>query len=109
MSESAISQRADGFAESLRNVLPDFESVDGWLKEDEAEELFRAAAAVPSGCIVEVGSYRGRSTLALCAGSSVGSEVPVYYIETHEEAVGDRGGKFGSKDRAVLFRTFLKS
>ena len=109
MSEPAISRGADGVADTLRDVLPGFESVEGWLKEDEAEELFRVAAAVRSGCIVEVGSYRGRSTLALCAGSSIGSGIPVYAIEPHEEAVGIRGGKFGPKDRAAFFRNFLKS
>jgi predicted O-methyltransferase YrrM len=109
MSETALAPDPDTLAPGLRSILPNFDQVAGWLKEDEAEELFRAAAAVRSGCIVEVGSYRGRSTLALCAGSSIGGRVPVYAIDPQEEAVGFFGGRFGPKDRVAFFRNFLKS
>lgn len=40
--------------------------IDGWLNEGEARLLFETAAALPEGSkIVEIGSYRGRSTTLL--------------------------------------------
>jgi predicted O-methyltransferase YrrM len=91
----------------LLRVVPDFEKIDGWLKLDVCELLFAAAAAVRSGCIVEVGSYRGRSTIALCAGSAAGGRVPVYAIDPHEHFVGAKGGVFGPSDRKAFFKNML--
>lgn len=109
MSETVLLPGPPSELGSLRSIVPDFDSVAGWLRDAEAEELFRAAAAVRGGCIVEVGSYRGRSTLVLCAGSSIGAGAPVFAIEPHGEASGVRGGKFGPEDRAEFFRNFLNS
>jgi predicted O-methyltransferase YrrM len=91
----------------LLDVIPDYDKVDGWLKLAEAEALFRHAAAVSAGCIVEVGSFRGRSTVALCAGSSAGAKVPVYAVEPHEHFTGTKGGVYGPGDRKAFFRTML--
>jgi len=91
----------------LLRVVPDFEKIEGWLKLEPSELLFAAAAAVRSGCIVELGSFRGRSTVALCAGSAVGAKVPVYAVEPHEHFVGVKGGVFGPSDRRAFFKTML--
>jgi len=98
---------AEPDASGLLASVPDFEKIDGWLKLNAAELLFAAAASVNSGCIVEVGSYRGRSTVALCAGSVSGAKLPVYAIEPHENFVGMKGGVFGPSDRRAFFRTML--
>ncbi len=94
-------------APGLLQLVPDFEKIDGWLSLNSAELLFTAAAAVRVGCIVEVGSYRGRSTTALCAGSAAGGKVPVYAIEPHEQFIGVKGGVFSASDRRSFFRTML--
>ena len=74
---------------------------------DEADLLLRLANKDdPAGCIVEVGSYRGRSTVALAQGA--GSS-PVFAIEPHEPFKGVFGGVFGPADRAAFFRTMLSS
>ncbi len=40
--------------------------VDGWMTEGQAEALFDAAHGCPDGgTIVEIGSFRGRSTIVL--------------------------------------------
>src|SRR3954451_16801985 len=40
--------------------------VEGWLTEAQAERLAAAAAAArPAGTVVEIGSFRGRSTIVL--------------------------------------------
>ena len=55
------------------NLLPD---VEGWLTEAQAARLDRCARAVPDGGrIVEIGSFRGRSTIVLARAAAAGAEV----------------------------------
>ena len=62
--------------------------IDGWLTEGQARLLFEAAAAVPvDGTIVEIGSFRGRSTVVLAMGAH--PSVRVVAIDPH--AGNDRG------------------
>lgn len=59
--------------------------IKGWLTPEEAEALFdRAKACTGRGVIVEIGSYRGRSTICLGLGSKAGCHVPVYAIDLHQ-------------------------
>ena len=47
-------------------------TVDGWLTEAQARDLYDAASAVAPGRVVEIGSHLGRSTIVLAAaGASV--------------------------------------
>ena len=48
---------------TLRTVAPGMYTVKGWVDLEDAETLFRAAAVAETGCIVEIGSHRGRCTL----------------------------------------------
>lgn len=59
--------------------------------------------------IIEVGSFRGKSTVALSIGSREGHNAPVYAIDPHEEFKGPFGGIFGPQDRAVFFRNMLST
>lgn len=66
---------------SLASLL---DSVDGYLHPDESAFLAALAAQVPSGqVIVEIGSFRGRSTIALAYGAPSG--VTVFAVDPHEE------------------------
>jgi predicted O-methyltransferase YrrM len=94
-------------ARTLLQIVPDFEKIEGWLTIEDSMFLFAAAASIRSGCIVEVGSFRGRSTVALCAGSIAGDKIPVYAIEPHEHFIGMKGGVFGPSDRRAFFKTML--
>lgn len=62
--------------------------VPGWLTDAQAERLRQAALSVRvDGEIVEIGSYRGRSTIVLAAGAPEGASVTA--IDPH--AGNDRG------------------
>ncbi|HUP23857.1 MAG TPA: class I SAM-dependent methyltransferase [Thermoanaerobaculia bacterium] len=73
----------------------------------ECRLLYDLARRVTSGCLVEIGSYRGRSTIALAAGSRAGARVSVYAIEPHAPFVGVLGGRFGPPDREAFMRNLL--
>jgi len=76
---------------------------------DEALFLYELAAGIEEGCIVEVGSYRGRSTAALAQGSMSSNNLPVFAVEPHEPYQGYYGGNFDAEDRAAFFRTMLST
>ena len=84
-----------------------FDLTQGMTSFEEASLLYRLAIETKQGCIVEVGSYRGRSTVALGRGSLDGHRVPVFAFEPHEEFVGILGGRFGAEDRAAFYRAML--
>jgi Methyltransferase domain len=73
------------------------------IASEEAELLSRLASEVRDGCIVEVGSWRGGSTIALARSATV----PVYAIEPHEHFNGVMGGVFGPQDRVAFFQNLL--
>jgi len=84
-------------------------SVEGQISYSECSLLFNLASRISSGCIVEIGSYRGRSTVALASGSMTGSRVAVYAIEPHESFTGALGGVFGPQDRKEFFKNVLRT
>lgn len=64
------------------------DGIDGWMSDDQIGELHRAAAATVAGDqIVEIGSFRGRSTVALARSAPIG--VGIVAIDPH--AGNDRG------------------
>jgi MMP 1-O-methyltransferase len=91
--------------DELAQILAD---VDGWLTIDEAYWLYSAAAKLPEGStIVEIGSYHGRSTIALALGAKQSGSV-VYAIDPHH--VHEAGGyQFGPADNVVFMQNVLKS
>ena len=91
--------------EALRNL---FNLTAGMLAFDEAALLYTLAKSVSHGCIVEIGSYRGLSTLFLAHGSLDGACVPVYAVDPHRDFHGVLGGVFGPGDRTAFFQAMLK-
>jgi hypothetical protein len=81
----------------------------GMISLDEAALLFELAHNVREGAIVEVGSYRGRSTAALALGARSGGQAAVFAIEPHEAVKGVLGGTFGPEDRAWFYRMMLRT
>lgn len=70
------------------DLLGALEGVEGWFSPDQVARLAARAAAVPSGgLIVEIGSFRGRSTIAIARSARPGVEIVA--IDPH--AGNDRG------------------
>ena len=62
--------------------------VDGWLTPEQGWRLFDAARTLgPGATVVEIGSFRGRSTIVLAAAAPTDAEVVA--IDPH--GGGDRG------------------
>ena len=93
-----------GFRPNLKEY---FNNTEGMISFDEALLLYHLSSQVAQGCIVEVGSYRGRSTVFLARGSMDGNMVPVYTIDPHQDFVGVLGGMFGPKDRGFFYQAML--
>jgi hypothetical protein len=100
-----LRQKHDAWPDELRDVA----SIKGWLSREAAVLLYDLAREVTDGCIVEVGSYRGRSTVALARGAAAGHSPRIYAVEPHEPFVGVLGGEFGPEDRAAFFRNMVRT
>ncbi|MEX0848415.1 MAG: class I SAM-dependent methyltransferase [Ilumatobacteraceae bacterium] len=73
---------------SFEAVLAAVAGVEGWMSPDQARRLYDAAARTSAGDqIVEIGSFRGRSTVVLSSAAPAG--VTVVAIDPH--AGNDRG------------------
>src|SRR6266700_5914019 len=60
------------------------ETIDGWLNPTEARLLFGLAKQCKGrGVIVEIGSWKGRSTICLARGSRAGSSAKIHAIDPH--------------------------
>jgi predicted O-methyltransferase YrrM len=77
-----------GMARSFDEVLSSVEKVDGWMTDDQARRLWdHAVRLAPGDQIVEIGSFRGRSTVVLAFAAPDG--VRITAIDPH--AGNDRG------------------
>ena len=69
---------------SFNEVKQIINSVEGWLLDGEAEELFNVAKNCKGkGEIVEIGSWKGKSTICLAKGSKLGANIIVTAIDPH--------------------------
>jgi predicted O-methyltransferase YrrM len=65
------------------DVRPLATSIEGWLSDEQGCALFRAAAATTGkGHIVEIGSWKGRSTTWLAAGGRLAG-TKVFAVDPH--------------------------
>jgi predicted O-methyltransferase YrrM len=73
---------------SLEEVMQRVADVDGWMTPGQAATLYDAARRCPpGGRIVEIGSFRGRSTIVLALAAA--PDVEIVAIDPH--AGNDRG------------------
>jgi predicted O-methyltransferase YrrM len=87
----------------FRRMWHELDSVEGWLLASEGRWLFNAARALPSQAnIVEIGSYKGRSTCCLALGCK-GTERHIFAIDSF-----DGGPNLPNSDSLPDFRANLK-
>lgn len=85
-------------------------SVEGQISHSEARSLMGLAKSMPADAvIIEIGSYRGRSTIALALGARKGYNNRVYAVDPHSEFTGVFGAEFGPQDQAALYRSLTAS
>jgi predicted O-methyltransferase YrrM len=73
-------------SEFSADVKPLIADIPGWLTDEEGEALYELARACRGdGVIVEIGSWKGKSTVCLGLGSKAGNSVPVYAIDPHAD------------------------
>ena len=71
------------FSASVKPLIAD---VPGWLTDEEGEALYDLARSCTGrGAIVEIGSWKGKSTVCLGLGSRAGASVPIYAIDPHAD------------------------
>jgi predicted O-methyltransferase YrrM len=99
----------------MNSVPPDriyFDRIEGMISADEAALLYRLASRPRAGCIVEIGSWRGKSAIAMALGVKTlpaEKQPRIFCIEPHAAFVGIYGGRFGPSDRAAFFRAMLEA
>jgi len=91
--------------DDLRAFLSDYK---GGVSVEEGLALSRYAADCAGGDIVEIGSFRGKSAVALAMGA-IRSRVQVFCVEPHVEFAGLYGGKFGPQDRGAFYQVMLQT
>ncbi len=84
--------------EEMARVQRATRGIDGWLSDLEGAALYHAAAYGPSeGAIVEIGSFKGKSTIWLANGSERTGREQVHAIDTHLGSPEHQaGGEFSS-------------
>lgn len=81
-----MSQSADRLTEARRAA----DTVEGWLTPAEGELLFSLAASCPAGgTIVEIGSWKGKSTTWLGEGAGRTRGIRIFAIDPHEPYLAD--------------------
>ena len=76
------------------------EAPEGWLTDAQAERLRVRAAAAGAGTIVEIGSFRGRSTIVLAGAAAPGASVVA--IDPHAGAAAVRSGRRASPSTSTV-------
>ena len=116
-SQTAEPAHAPQFSQRVPpDVLAAVEETEGWLDAEGASLLYLLAKQIPGESdIVEVGSYRGRSAVALGLGARHGAvegqreAARVFAVEPHEQWTGVLGGEFGPADRAAFYGAMLRT
>jgi predicted O-methyltransferase YrrM len=75
-----------------QNLLKQVQQVEGWLSDKEAVLLYNLAQqCTGKGVIVEIGSWKGKSTICLAKGSKSSKQVKIYAVDPHT----GMGGLYG--------------
>jgi predicted O-methyltransferase YrrM len=82
--------------------------IGGWLTKTEGEYLYSIGKSIPeTGKVVEIGSWKGRSTICLALGAKAGKKPKLYAIDPHTGS-SEHKKKFGKVNTYQQFRDNLK-
>ncbi|MCA9214330.1 MAG: sulfotransferase domain-containing protein [Planctomycetales bacterium] len=89
-------------------------TVKGCFSAQQAIYLRDLAGTAGYGWILEVGSFQGKSAVALWAGAQtrpadLQTEPAVYCVEPHARFRGIYGGEFGPQDRKAFFTNMIRT
>lgn len=98
----------------LRKVLEEkLLAVEGWLYLDEAWELLQCARLSGRGdhplTVVEIGSFKGRSTVALALGVRDQGSGTVYSIDPHIGETESHVRQYGAQDTFEVFLANIRA
>lgn len=78
-------------------LLQHVRTIEGWLSDHEALLLYNLALKAPEGAIVEIGSWKGKSTVCLGIGRKESGRIgKVYAVDPHKGELTNDGKKYSS-------------
>ena len=84
----------------------------GGVSVEEGQALARYAQAAANGVIVEIGSFRGKSAVAMAYGQALGANATtgcIWCIDPHLPFKGFYTGVFGPQDRRDFYSIMLET
>jgi len=102
--------------EKIKDIV---KKVDGWISDEEGKALYNITKNGPGeGVIVEIGSFKGKSTIWLTSGTKAARREKVYSIDLHKHDYskwkgmapdGTCGGVFIYKEHKNTEKIFRKN
>ena len=92
--------------DKIKDTLKDME---GWMGDGEGQILYKLAGKCKGkGVILEIGSWKGRSTIWLANGSMAGPNVTVYAVDPHTGSP-EHKKKFGAISTFEEFKENIRT
>ncbi len=86
------------------------QNIDGFLAEDEGLFLFNTAKNCQDrGVIVEIGSWKGTSTVWIGLGSKEGKKIKIYAIDPYTGSLNENAGLIENQKSLTTFEEFKKN
>lgn len=93
--------------DKIQTIKEFTDKIEGWLTNKEGEFLYKTAKQCSGqGTIVEVGSWKGKSTIWLGRGSKEGNNIKIYAIDPH---IGSSEHKEYVDDKIWTFEEFREN
>lgn len=94
---------------NMKEIIDLTGNIDGFLSAKEGELLYKLAKNCKgNGVIVEIGSFKGKSTIWLAQGSKAAKNIKVYAIDPHTGA-GEYSSLYGATSTFEEFRKHIEN